>query len=52
MPNYAAGEGRQIVVQEYLDPFLLSGHKFDLRLYVVLASVNPLEVTRSASVNK
>lgn len=45
MPNFAAGEGRHIIVQEYLESFLLGGHKFDLRLYVVLASVNPLEVT-------
>lgn len=28
--------------QEYLEPYLLDGFKFDMRLYVVLASVNPM----------
>ena len=43
MPNYAAGQGSSVCTQEYLEPYLLDGHKFDLRLYVVLAGVNPLK---------
>lgn len=31
------------VRSRYLEPYLLDGHKFDLRLYVLLASVNPLK---------
>ena len=36
-------KGRQVCTQEYLEPYLLDGHKFDLRLYVVLESVNPMK---------
>ena len=32
----------QVCTQEYLQPYLLDGFKFDMRLYVVLASVNPM----------
>jgi hypothetical protein len=37
-------EGKEITVQRYLaKPLLLDGIKFDLRVYVVVTGVNPLE---------
>jgi Tubulin-tyrosine ligase family len=36
-------EGTRLLVQDYIDkPLLLDGHKFHLRLYVLITSVNPL----------
>ena len=36
---------RDTFVQEYIDdPFLVDGHKFDIGVYVIITSVNPLRV--------
>lgn len=45
--DYVLSIHRRHVVQEYLaDPFLLEDLKFDFRLYVLIASLEPLQVTR------
>jgi hypothetical protein len=35
---------RLVVAQEYVEPYLLDGRKFDLRIYALISSVKPLEI--------
>lgn len=34
----------EAVIQQYISPFLIDGHKFDFRLYILIASLQPLAI--------
>lgn len=34
----------EAVIQQYITPFLIDGHKFDFRLYILIASLQPLAI--------
>lgn len=38
------GPQKPYIVQQYLDPFLVDGRKFDLRMYCVVTSFDPLRI--------
>jgi glutathione synthase/RimK-type ligase-like ATP-grasp enzyme len=43
IPAHAFGEKRAYIAQEYLaDPYVLDEKKFDLRIYVLVLSLDPL----------
>lgn len=35
---------KKAVIQKYIAPYLIEGHKFDLRLHILIASIRPLKV--------
>lgn len=39
-----ADQGKQAIIQRYVSPYLLDGYKFDFRLYILIATLQPFTV--------
>ena len=43
-PNEVSVEDTSVISRYISNPLLINGHKFDLRLYVVMTSIDPLRI--------